>query len=231
MKEGWSYWKLIEKPAYKPEPYERLILSTAHGAQWETVDAELITELLLDKNLCLFEMEKSPLFEAVTGEGNANQKIAKFFRSVSFYVHDRGKPTERYYMRWGIEHNPTRSKYIACDRSMVRVAQVMTERKRDWVERSIELTDASKAVEAARWVVENNGCIVLPADASDELRMAASRALFYITFPDRAPDEPGGALVRVSAARAHGQGRHGSHPLRGARGFRAAQKSGSDGST
>ena len=56
------------------------------------------------------------------------------------------------------------------------------------------MADPAKAAEAARWVVENNGCVVLPENSKDELRVAVMRALFYITFPEREIDAPGGLL-------------------------------------
>ena len=46
----------------------------------------------------------------------------------------------------------------------------------------------------ARWVAENNGCAVLPIGVSREMRLALSHALYFVTFPDRRPDEPGGIL-------------------------------------
>ena len=46
----------------------------------------------------------------------------------------------------------------------------------------------------AQWVAQNNGCAILPAGASRELRLALSHALFFVTFPDRKPDEVGGIL-------------------------------------
>ena len=46
----------------------------------------------------------------------------------------------------------------------------------------------------AQWVAANNGCAVLPIGVSRELRLALSHALFFVTFPDRKPDEIGGIL-------------------------------------
>ena len=53
-----------------------------------------------------------------------------------------------------------------------------------------DIAEMAKAAEAARWVVENNGCVVLPENSKDELRVAVMRALFYITFPEREIDAP-----------------------------------------
>ena len=48
--------------------------------------------------------------------------------------------------------------------------------------------------DVAQWVAANNGCAVLPAGVSRELRLALAHALFFVTFPNRKPDEPGGIL-------------------------------------
>ena len=48
--------------------------------------------------------------------------------------------------------------------------------------------------DVAQWVAANNGCAVIPANAPRELRLALSHALFFVTFPDRKPNEIGGIL-------------------------------------
>ena len=50
------------------------------------------------------------------------------------------------------------------------------------------------AQDVAQWVATNNGCAVLPIGVSREMRLALSHALYFVTFPDRKPDEPGGIL-------------------------------------
>ncbi len=194
MKEGWYGWNIIEKTAYQPDPYERLVLSSTHGAFWQTVDADIITELVQKKEMCFFEMERSPFFDALTDPKNQAERLAKLSRHFEFYVHDPNGPNERFYMTWSATFNVTKGKYTACDKSNVRLVEVLKERKRDWVNRQIKVNDVSEVENAARWVATNNGCIVLAPDVSDELRNEVNHALFYITFPDRPIDAPGGIL-------------------------------------
>ena len=194
MKEGWHSWGIIEKTSYQDDPYERLVLSSTHGAFWQTVDADIITELVKEKQLCLFEMEKSPIFDALTDPKNASEKMGKLMRHFEFFVHDPNGPDERFYMTWSATYNTDKSKYETADKHRPRLVEVMRERKKDWVTRQLKVTSVAEADKAARWVVENNGCIVLEADVPDELRFAVMHALFYITFPDRPIDAPGGFL-------------------------------------
>lgn len=194
MKEGWYGWDIIEKTAYQADPYERLILSPSHGAFWQTVDADIITELVKEKQLCLFEMEKCPIFDALTDPRNTAERMGKLSRHFEFFVHDPNGPQERFYMKWSATYNVDKTQYENVDRSKTRLVEVMRERKKEWVERQIKVTNAADAEKAARWVAENNGCVVLDAGVSDEVRYAVMHALFYITFPDRPVDSPGGLL-------------------------------------
>ena len=194
MKDGWYGWDIIEKTAYQADPYERLILAGPRGIVWQTVDADIITELVQSKRMCLFEMERHPFFDALTDEKNKAEVLGSISRNVEFYVHDPNGPEERFYMTWSATFNPRKRKYEGCDKNKVRLVETMSERGKGWIGRRIEVLDPAKAEEASRWVVENNGCILLPPDASDELRFAVMRSLFYITFPERAVDEPGGLL-------------------------------------
>lgn len=194
MKDGWYGWNIIEKSAYQSDPYERLVLSPRHGAVWQTVDADIITELVQGKRFCLFEMERHPFFDALTDAKNKSEVLGSISRNVEFYVHDPNGPEERFYMTWSATFNPRKRKYDGCGKNKVRLVETMSERGKGWIGRRIEVLDPAKAEEASRWVVENNGCILLPPDASDELRFAVMRSLFYITFPERAVDEPGGLL-------------------------------------
>ena len=194
LKEGWHGWQIIEKPAYGSDPYERLILSEAKGVVWQTTDADMITELVLGKMMCLFEMEDDAMFDALTGEKNSAERFGAISRNFEFYVHDPNGAGERFYMTWSATFNPRKRKYEACDRNKPRLVETRTEVGKGWISRRIEVTDPAKAAEAARWVVENNGCAVLPANSKDELRVALMRALFYVTFPEREIDAPGGLL-------------------------------------
>ena len=194
MKGGWYGWDIIEKSAYQANPYERLVLSSTHGCFWQTVDADIITELVNEKQLCLFEMEQSPIFDALTDPKNKTERLAKLTRHFEFYVHDPNGPNERFYMKWSAFFNVNKTKYTNPDRANVRLVEVMRERGRAWVERQIKVEKISEADHAARWVAENNGCIVLGEDVSDDLRLAVIHALSYIMFPDRPIDAPGGIL-------------------------------------
>ncbi len=194
MKEGWHGWQIIEKPAYGPEPYERLILSGAKGAVWRTTDADMITELVRDKMMCLFEMEDDAMFDALTDERNREENLGAISRDFEFYVHDPNGAGERFYMTWSATFNPRKRRYEAGDRQKPRLVETRAEVGKGWIGRRIEVADPAKAAEAARWVVENNGCVVLPENSKDELRVAVMRALFYITFPEREIDAPGGLL-------------------------------------
>lgn len=194
MKDGWHGWGIIEKTAYQADPYERLILSPTHGAFWQTVDADIITELVKEKQLCLFEMEKSPIFDALTDPKNTSEKMGKLSRHFEFFVHDPNGTNERFYMTWGAIYNNDKSKYDNVDKCSTRLVEIMRERKKEWVERQLKVASVAEADKAARWVVENNGCIVLEPDVSDEVRFAVMHSLFYITFPDRPIDAPGGLL-------------------------------------
>lgn len=194
LKEGWYGWQIIEKPAYGPEPYERLILSGAKGAVWRTTDADMITELVRDKMMCLFEMEDDAMFDALTDERNREENLGAISRDFEFYVHDPNGAGERFYMTWSATFNPRKRRYEAGDRQKPRLVETRAEVGKGWIGRRIEVADPAKAAEAARWVVENNGCVVLPENSKDELRTAVMRALFYITFPEREIDAPGGLL-------------------------------------
>ena len=154
----------------------------------------MITELVLGKMMCLFEMEDDAMFDALTDQKNGAERFGAISRDFEFYVHDPNGAGERFYMTWSATFNPRKRKYEADDRQKPRLVETRAEIGKGWISRRIEVTDPAKAVEAARWVVENNGCVVLPANPKDELRIAVMRALFYITFPEREIDAPGGLL-------------------------------------
>ena len=194
MKDGWWGWDTIEKTAYQKDPYERLILTRRKGLFWQTVDADIITELVQAKQMCLFAMDENPVFSALTGEPNAQEKLARISRHVEFYVRDPTGPRERFYLKWGAMFNPGKRKYDNADKYKARIVEIMREREREWVNRQIKVMRADQAVRAAQLVATRNGCILLEPDASDEVRFAVMHALFYITFPDRPADAPGGIL-------------------------------------
>lgn len=108
LKEGWHGWQIIEKPAYGSDPYERLILSGAKGAVWQTTDADMITELVLGKMMCLFEMEDDAMFDALTDQKNGAERFGAISRNFEFYVHDPNGAGERFYITWSATFNPRR---------------------------------------------------------------------------------------------------------------------------
>ena len=68
MKDGWWGWNIIEKHAMKSEEaYNRIILSRKGGCEWATISASMISELVMNKQMCLFELEADDVFKAVTG--------------------------------------------------------------------------------------------------------------------------------------------------------------------
>ena len=84
MKDGWYGWDVIEKPAYQDDPYERLVLSGGSGMRWQTLDAEIISELVRERRLCLFAMDEHPFFDALTDDRNRPETLAGLSRNVEF---------------------------------------------------------------------------------------------------------------------------------------------------
>ena len=194
---GTQWWSQIDKTGvtWTHHTYDRLIIDQGGHNQWSPILAEVIDERVRAKDICLFRMDDDALFKAVTDtEINPDEKFAHLNANFEFFIHDPNGPKERCYMRWSVFYNHGRTKYEACDRSRTRIVEVMLERKKDWASRQISVKSPDEAIDAARWVAENNGCIIVPSDASDEIRFAVTHALFYITFPERSPTEPGGLL-------------------------------------
>lgn len=197
MKEGWWGWSVIQKRAIPgEESYNRIILSRGGGCEWVTTSASMISELVREKQMCLFEIEADDVFRAVTGPENKNDQYAHISRRFEFWYRRDPKLAEgdRFYMTWHVTYNPAKTKSDLVEKSNPRVLEIFRERKFAWASRNIEVTDAAEAENAARWVVENDGSVVLPADCTDELRFAVMRALFFVTFPGRPLTAKGGLL-------------------------------------
>ena len=197
MKEGWWGWSIIQKRAIpSEEAYNRIILSRGGGCEWVTTSASMISELVRRKQMCLFEIEADDVFRAVTGPENKYEKYAHISRRFEFWYRRDPKLAEgdRFYMTWHVTFNPDKKKSDLVEKNNPRVLEIFRERNFAWASRNIEVKDVAEAENAARWVVENDGSVVLPADCSDELRFAVMRALFFVTFPDRPLAAKGGLL-------------------------------------
>ena len=197
MKEGWWGWSIIQKRAIpSEESYNRIVLSRGGGCEWVTTSASMISELVREKQMCLFEIEADDVFRAVTGAENRDEKYAHISRRFEFWY--RRDPMlaecDRFYMTWHVTYNPDKTKSDLVEKNNPRTLEIFRERNLPWASRNIEVTDIAEAEDAARWVVENDGSVVLPADCPDELRFAVMRALFFVTFPDRPLTAKGGLL-------------------------------------
>ena len=253
---GTKWWWSLERVnvTWTTNTYDRLIIDPRGKLEWSPMDAEVLTEQVVEKNVCLFMLEDDALFRAITDdELNPSEKYAHLCYAFDFFCrHPNGQEGNHhsststsnfdFYMRWSAFFNPRKSKFDATSRQAPRLIEVMGERKKGWARRQFEVKeeglgigdlglgelktakrgnktmsvfskkDAGKArlidarlglgdtpldkyvQEVARWVVENNGCAVLPNGASRNLRLALSHALFFVTLPNRKPNEPGGIL-------------------------------------
>ena len=206
---GTKWWWSLERVnvTWTTDTYDRLIIDPRGKLEWSPMDAGVLTERVVEKDVCLFQLEDDALFAAITdNELNPGEKYAHLCCDFDFFysgglgktaapaTNNQQLTTSNFYLRWSAFFNPKRSKYTLADRSKPRIVEVMGERGKRWLSRRIEVKPESDCDAVARWVVENNGCAVLPADASDELRLALSHALFFVTFHDRRPNELGGIL-------------------------------------
>ena len=197
MKEGWWGWPIIQKRAIpNEESYNRIILSRGGGCEWVSTSASMISELVREKQMCLFEIEADDVFRAVTGPENKYEKYAHVSRQFEFWYRRDPRLAEgdRFYMTWHVTYNPAMKKSDLVEKNNLRSLEIFRERNFAWASRNIEVRDVAEAETAARWVAENDGSVVLPADCPDELRFAVMRALFFVTFPDRPLTAKGGLL-------------------------------------
>lgn len=197
MKSGWWGWDIIQKRAIpSEEAYNRIILSKSGGCEWVPTSASMITELVMRKQMCLFELEADDVFKAATGDENRHEQFAHIARQFEFWYvrNERRADGDKFYLTWKLVFNPTKAKSELAEKSKPRVLEIMRERKYDWAKRTIDVTDPSEAMAAARWVAENDGCIVIPSEDDTALRYAVMRSLFFVTFPDRPVTAKGGLL-------------------------------------
>ena len=193
---AWASWLLIENSNRLAgrECYRRLVIDPRGECRWTELDAALVTELVADKKLCLFELAQDPVFDAVTDPGlNPREQYAHISTDFVFCAYPC-KGAFTFVLRWGVTYNPGRTRYENVDKNTILTLDIARERRKPWAKRPVEVRDCADAEKAAREVVLANGCALLPNDASDELRHAVMRALFFVTFPDRRPDEIGGLL-------------------------------------
>lgn len=197
MKEGWYGWTIIQKHAIpNEESYNRIILSRAGKCEWATTSAEMINELVSRKQMCLFEIHADPIFKAVVSPENQDEKLAHLNREFTFLLKSSSLASGAYefYMTYSVVYNPDKHRSELCEKQNPRVLDVCRERKHPWASRTIAVNEVAEVESAARWVVENDGCALIPREASDELRLALVHALFFVTFPDRPITAKGGLL-------------------------------------
>ncbi|MBQ5399679.1 MAG: hypothetical protein IIU15_00390, partial [Treponema sp.] len=193
---AWASWLLIEDSHWRSDKscYRRLVIDPRGECRWTELDAALVTELVADKKLCLFELAPDPVFDAVTDPVlNPREQYAHISTDFVFCACPC-KGTFTFALRWGVTYNPERTHYENVDKTVILTLDIARERRKPWAKRPIEARDCADAVKAAREVVLANGCALLPNDAPEELRHAVMRSLFFITFPDRRPNEVGGLL-------------------------------------
>ena len=193
---AWASWLLIEDSHWNPGKscYRRLVIDPRGECRWTELDATLVTELVADKKLCLFELAPDPVFDAVTDPDlNPREQYAHISTDFVFCACPcKGGFT--FALRWGVTYNPGRTRYESVDKTVILTLDIARERRKSWAKKPIEVKDCADAEKAAREVVLANGCALLPNDAPEELRHAVMRALFFVTFPDRRPNEVGGLL-------------------------------------
>ena len=193
---AWASWLLIENSNRLAgrECYKRLVVDPRGECRWTELDAALVSELVAEKKLCLFELAPDPVFDAVTDpELNPSEQYAHISTDFVFCAYPC-KDAFTFALRWGVTYNPGRTRYENVDKNTILTLDIARERRKPWAKRPVEVRDCADAEKTAREVVLANGCALLPNDASDELRHAVMRALFFVTFPDRRPDEIGGLL-------------------------------------
>ena len=193
---AWASWLLIENSNRLAgrECYKRLVVDPRGECRWTELDAALVSELVAEKKLCLFELAPDPVFDAVTDpELNPSEQYAHISTDFVFCAYPC-KGAFTFALRWGVTYNPGRTRYENVDKNTILTLDIARERRKPWAKRPVEVRDCADAEKAAREVVLANGCALLPNDASDELRHAVMRALFFVTFPDRRPDEIGGLM-------------------------------------
>ena len=193
---AWASWLLIENSNRLAgrECYRRLVVDPRGECRWTELDAALVSELVAEKKLCLFELAPDPVFDAVTDpELNPSEQYAHISTDFVFCAYPC-KDAFTFALRWGVTYNPGRTRYENVDKNTILTLDIARERRKPWAKRPVEVRDCADAEKTAREVVLANGCALLPNDASDELRHAVMRALFFVTFPDRRPDEIGGLL-------------------------------------
>ena len=199
LKAGWGWWDQIEHTyeAGRESACSRLLLTKRDGIGRGTCDLALLRRMVTDRELCIFRIEADPLFDAVTdNELNPKEVYAHLAREFAVFMKpDHGEDmNDRLTMQYSVTFNPQKRKYLAVDKTSFRNIDVMLERKKEWANRPIAISDPAKAEDVAREVVLKNGCALTHGEPPEDLRRALMTALFWVTFPDRRADEPGGIL-------------------------------------
>ena len=198
LRAGAACWRGLLQPSSSVRHHRRLALFARGGLTYLPVDAALVEGMVADGLMCLFRLDRDPLLEAaVSARHNASETLARVSRHFAFLLLNPEEPDHdrmRFALSWSVVFNPGKRKFDMSLRRRPRVCEVMTARGRPWMRRPIPVADASMAEAAAREAVLRDGYVQLPPGAPEGLVRAVTEALFFVTFPDRRPDEPGGIL-------------------------------------
>ena len=194
LHEGAAYWQGLLQTSAAVRHHERYALLVSGRHVVVPVSADIIDEMLALNLLFFFFFAPDPLLEAVLSDANADESLAYLSRSFEFYLTNPGGGAPRFEFAWSLVYNPRKGKLNAVVKTKPRILEVMDPRDRPWTKRPVPVTDIASVDAVARRVVLTDGYAQLPPDAPKELVQAMSAALFFITFPDRRPEEPGGIL-------------------------------------
>ena len=198
MREGAACWRGLLQSSLALRHHRRLVLLARGGHTYLPVDADLVEAMVEGNQMCLFRIAGDPLLESVVSmRYNERETLARLCRHFEFRWINPGAGAGggmRFMLGWSVIYNPEKRRFNMSLKWKPRICEVMSARGRSWMERPVPVTDISHVDEVARKVAEINGYAQLPPDAPEELVRTMADALFFVTFPDRRPDEPGGIL-------------------------------------
>ena len=195
---AWASWLLIENSNRLAgrECYRRLVVDPRGECRWTELDAALVSELVAEKKLCLFELAPDPVFDAVTDpELNPSEQYAHISTDFVFCAYPC-KDAFTFALRWGVTYNPGRTRYESVDKTVILTLDIARERRKSWAKRPVEVLDCADAEKAA-------------------LRPAAKRCAggtsprrhegtLFRDIPRQAAERGRRAPSRLPVARAHG---------------------------
>lgn len=198
LREGAAYWRGLLQSSLALRHHRRLVLLAHGGHTYLPVNADLMDEMVASNLMCLFRVERDPLLSAIVSmRYNEHETLARLCRHFEFrYMNPGSRPEEpmRFALGWSVIYNPEKRKFDMSLKRKPRLCEVMASRGRSWMARPVPVTDIAQVEAVAREVTLRNGYAQLPSEAPQELVQAMTDALFFVTFPDRKPDEPGGIL-------------------------------------